>query len=409
VVEVTPADARRWLGVNLSPQEMAALLSSLQFEVQIYGDIVRAKTPDHRLDIGTGIIGKADLMEEIARIYGYDRIPETRLADPLPPQQGNPSLEYEERLRDLLVGQGLQEVVTHRLTNPEKEKRLQPPGEPSGEDPYLYLYNPISSDRSVLRRSLLASVLDVIERNARIRPSQALFEIAPTFLAKEQIAGQTGDDLLPEEDQRLVIALTGPRAETGWQMDQAGPMDFYDLKGVLEAVFSGLHLKAVSYTPDSHPSFHPGKCAGVQINGIAAGIMGELHPLVHKNFDFNETPVLACDLSLAVLLEAVPTVYPVSAVPAFPPMLEDLALVVDETVPAAEVAAAIWAAGGSTVVDVRLFDLYRGAQIGEGKKSLAYSLTYQAPNRTLTDDEVSKLRNKIIRRLEETLGAKLRS
>ncbi len=403
VVEISPADARRWLGVELSVSELADILQRLEFEITIAGDILYARTPDHRLDIGTGIIGKADLMEEVARIYGYDLIPETRLADALPPQRGNPALEREERLRDLLVGMGLQEVITHRLTNPDREKRILPAGTVRPLDgEYLHLFNPISSDRNVLRRSLLASVLEVVERNARISERLALFEIAPVFLP---VPGAS----LPEEEQRLVIALTGPRSPAGWQVSDQNPMDFFDMKGVLEGVLAGLHQEAVLYEPFQHPSFHPGKCALVIINGQEAGVLGELHPLGRHNFDFNNSPVLAADLALHALIGDLPERYEVAPVPAFPPVLEDLALVVDEAVPAARVANAIREAGGETLTGVHLFDVYRGEQIGAGKKSLAYSLTYQALDRTLTDNEVARLRRKIIHSLEQELNARLRS
>ncbi|MFN2196529.1 MAG: phenylalanine--tRNA ligase subunit beta [Anaerolineales bacterium] len=402
LVTFTPADVHRWLGVELDPEEIADLLRPLEFEVQVDSYMLHVRAPDSRLDIGTGIIGKADLMEEIARIYGYDRIPETHLADPLPPQRGNPALEHEERLRDLLTGQGLQEVITHRLTNPEKESRILPPASSSDLPEYLHIFNPISSDRNVLRRSLLASVLDIVERNARIRARQALFEIAPIFLP-------TGGQSLPDEQARLVIALTGPRAVPGWQAQDAQPMDFYDLKGVLEAVLRGLHITEISYTPAEDATFHPGKSAVLHIAGRPAGVLGELHPLVQQNFDFNDAPVLACDLSLAALLEALPDRYAVTPVPAFPPVLEDLAVVVDEALPAEQVAQVIRRAGGQMLVDLQLFDLYRGEQLGPDKKSLAYSLTYQVADRTLTDEEVARIRKAIIRSLEQELGAQLRT
>lgn len=402
VVEITTADARRWLGITLSPAEMADILRSLEFRVEVSGETVRAKTPDHRLDIGEGITGKADLMEEVARIYGYDRIPETRLGDVLPPQRGNPDLEREERLRDALTALGLQEVITHRLTSPEREKRWLPGGYRPDDRPYVRLYNPISSDRSVLRHSLLNSVLEIAERNARIRERMALFEIAPIFTVSEE-------GRLPEEQQRLVILLSGPRHLAGWQEADRSAMDFFDLKGILEDALESLHIKDVRFEPDQHPSFHPGKCARLHLGDTSLGVMGEVHPLVKQNYDLAETFVLSADLDVAAILSAIPERYPIQPVPVFPPVLEDLAFVVDENLPAIQVAEMIRQTGGNTVSDMRLFDVYRGEQLGPGKKSLAYSLTYQASDRTLTDDEVARIRGRIIKRLEQELGAKLRS
>ncbi len=210
LVTVTTADAERWLGIRLSAEEMAEILRRLEFAVTVEGDTVRAQTPDHRMDIGQGLIGMADLMEEVARIYGYDRIPETRMADELPPQRNNAALDREERVRDLLVSLGLQEVATYRLTTPEREERRLPAGAPADDRPYVRLANPIASDRVVLRHSLLASLLEAVERNARLKERIAIFEIAPVYLPQE-------GEQLPEEPLRLVIVLAGARDPSGWQ------------------------------------------------------------------------------------------------------------------------------------------------------------------------------------------------
>ncbi|MCK4898385.1 MAG: hypothetical protein KAS38_06395, partial [Anaerolineales bacterium] len=327
-------------------------------------------------------------------------------ADELPPQVGNPAMDQEERLRDLLVNLGLQEVITYRMTSPEREARRLAPGTPPSDKPFVQIANPIVSDRNIMRQSLLASVLEVVERNARLRDRMAFFEISPVYLASEEGS-------LPDELQRLVIVLTGRRDLTAWQTADDSPMDFYDLKGVVDAMLAGLYLEDVRYEPTQHPSFHPGKCARVLLGGNQVGIVGELHPQVRENYDLPsssaETPLLAADFDLEALLAAIPERFDVQAVPPFPPVLEDLAVVVDESLPAESVAEVLHKAGGKTVVEVRLFDVYRGQQIGSGKKSLAYSLTYQAPDRTLTDKEVAKIRQRIVRQLERDLGAKLRS
>ncbi|MEW5870497.1 MAG: phenylalanine--tRNA ligase subunit beta [Chloroflexota bacterium] len=401
VVEVSEMDVRRWLGIELPAAQIAGILERLEFKTQVDGTRVRAVTPDHRLDIGEGIVGVADLVEEIARIYGYERIPETRMADELPPQRSNRELELEERMRDLLVTLGLQEVATYRLTSPEREARRLPPGESGDDQPYVQLANPIASDRVVLRHSLLTSLLEVVERNARLSERLALFEIGPIYLGSEE-------GVLPDEQPRLVIVLCGQRAEGNWQPADTQPMDFYDLKGVLQAFFDGLHLKAVGYEPAEHPTFHPGKCARVLLGDYPVGILGELHPLVARQYEMPETPLLAADLNLNALLEVIPALYAVQTVSPFPPVLEDLAVIVDEGLPAGQVEALIRQAGGAMLVGLRLFDVYRGEQIGAGKKSLAYSLTYQAADRTLTDAEASKVRQRIVRRLEQELGAHLR-
>ena len=402
VVEVTPQDVKRWLGIDLTPDKIAHILSSIEFKTEIQGNSVRAATPDHRLDIGEGVIGVADLMEEIARIYGYEKIPETRMADELPPQLGNPNLEREELIRDVLVNLGLQEIVTYRPTSAEREARRFPPHYPSQDTNYTKLMNPITSDRDVLRQSLVSSLLEIVERNNRIRERMALFEIGPVFLTSQ------GDDL-PEERPQLAIVLTGPRALPHWEGADSTPMDFYDLKGILDGLFRSLHLDTVRYEPDDGPSFHPGKCARLLLGNQQLGVMGELHPLVREQYEIPETDLLAAELDLRSLIESIPELYETVPVPSYPPVLEDIAVIVDEDIPTGRVEEVIREAGGKTLEEVHLFDVYHGEQIGEGEKSLAYNLTYMAPDRTLTDKEAGKIRERIIRRLEKVLGATLRS
>lgn len=408
-VEFTVQDVKRWLGISLDANEIADLLRNLEFTVNIDGENLTVKTPDHRLDIGEGIIGVADLMEEIARIYGYDRIPETRLSDQLPPQRGNTSLEIEDRLRDILANLGLQEVITHRLTTPENEARRFP--QPSQdqrqsagkEEPeYIHLANPIASDRSALRQSLIASVLEVGERNARLIDRLAFFELGEVFLPE---SGR----LLPAEPRQIAILLSGPRTEQHWQEGDGYPMDFFDMKGVLTQMFGNLQLKEIDFEAVEHPTFHPGKCASVKIQDLPIGLFGEVHPLVKINYDLPEYPVMVAELDVEAIQPLVPDRYNLVSVPVFPPVLEDLAVVVDENVSAEQIRDLIRKIGGATITEVKLFDVYRGGQAGPGKKSLAFNLTYQNPDRTLTDEEVARIRQKIVKQLDKELGAQLRS
>ncbi|NUM49314.1 MAG: phenylalanine--tRNA ligase subunit beta, partial [Anaerolineales bacterium] len=405
-VAITPADVKRWLGIDLSAEEIVRILESLEFKCEIHQSTdqpitIKVTTPDHRLDIGTGVIGQADLMEEIARIYGYQNIPETRMADEIPPQRGNPTLEVDERVRDILARAGLREAITYRVTTPEAEARRLIPGTPLSDKPYMRLANVINQERTVMRQSLLASILEIVERNARIRERIALFEIGEIFLSSE--GGE-----LPDELPRLVIALTGPRAPLGWQEGDATPMDFYDVKGVVETLLDGLHIP-VKYESASHPSLHPGKTAHLLAGDRRLGVMGELHPEVAAQYDLPETPVLVAELNLDVIYTLIPVRYETVPVPLYPPVVEDLALVMNDDVPAAQVEFLIRQTGGATLSEVTLFDVYRGDKLGPGRKSLAYHLTYLAPDKTLTDKDVAKVRYRIIQRLERELGAQLRS
>ncbi|MGD8404475.1 MAG: phenylalanine--tRNA ligase subunit beta [Anaerolineales bacterium] len=402
VVEVTPKDVQRLLGIELGAQEIADLLSRIEFECKVEGEKVIAQTPPLRMDIGDGVVGLADVLEEVARLYGYDNIPETRMADELPPQVGNPVNEWEEHLRDQLVDLGLQEVVSYRMTYPEREARLYASAgaKPPQEQEYVRVANPIAPEKAVLRRSLLSSVLDVLEGNARLREGLALFEIGPIF--------EPNGSELPTEITKLAIAMTGQRDETSWDVQTSPVMDFFDLKGRIEGLLAGFRLSDVSYVPtDSVPYLHPGKAAEVQVGGKPIGVFGELHPLVKDKYEFEDNPVLVAEFDLASL-RAAQSGFELEPVPAVPPVLEDIALILDESIPAAQVEALIRQTGGVVLTDVRLFDVYRGEQIGAGKKSLAYSLTYQA-EKTLTDKEAAAVRNKIVKRLERELDAKLRS
>ena len=405
-IEITPADVKRWLGVEISIDQMRSSLERLEFTCTLKDKKTLLVTvPDHRMDIGPGVTGKADIVEEIARVYGYDNIPETRMSDELPPQLGNSSLDKEERVRDLLVSQGLQEVISYRLTTPAREARLLPPNTPPDDKPYIRIANPISPDKAVLRHNVLASVLEAAERNSRLRARLALFEIGPVFLTPESAD-------LPDEEQHIAIVLAGMRTLPGWQPSDSGLLDFYDIKGVISTLFDGLRIPQVHFEQAGHPSYHPGKCAKVMSGERQIGVLGELHPQVRRQFDWPASfraEIMTADIDLAALLQLIPALFQTEPVPTLPPVLEDLAIVVDENIPADRVADIIRQSGGKVVTEVHLFDVYRDEKIGTGKKSLAYNLTYQAVNKTFSDKDVAGMRARIVRRLEQELNAVLRS
>ncbi|MFN8411744.1 MAG: phenylalanine--tRNA ligase subunit beta [Anaerolineales bacterium] len=393
VVDVTSQDVKRLLGISLTTAEIAALLERVEFKCEINGDKIKVTAPPHRMDISEGVVGLADVLEEVARVYGFENIPTTTMADALPPQQGNPVHEWEEHLRDLLVAIGLQEVVTYRMTSPEREARL------NASENYVRIANPIAPERSVLRRSLLTAVLEVAEKNARAE-SVAMFEVGSVF--------EPDGNNLPREPRKLAIVMTGSRLASAWDVKNAPAYDFFDMKGRLELTLSGLRLTDVAYTSgESHQYLHPGKAAEVKVNGQTIGVFGELHPLVKEKFEFGDAPVIVAEFDLDLMRTLNPT-YGIKPVPEVPPMYEDIAVIVDDSVEAAAVEALIRQTGGRTVTNVRLFDVYRDEKIGTGKKSLAYSLTYQS-DKTMTDADATAIRTKIVKRLENTIGAKLRS
>jgi len=401
-VTLTAREVQERVGISLTTQQIVAILEGLEFKCRVEGEQISAQTPPHRLDIGEGIVGRADLMEEIVRLYGYEKVPTTRLADELPPQRSNLMLEREQTAQDILASLGLQEVITYRLTTPESANRLYPSKSEFKQPKYVELLNPVTPERRVMRHSLLANVLETMEKNWRLRERLAFFEVGPVYIPKE-------NQNLPDEPVWLAIAMTGKRYLEAWDQKDAPWLDFFDLKGIIEAFLARLHLKEYAIKPAEHCSFTPGKCARLWMNEKEIGVMGEIHPLVKEQFDLPASPLLAARFDLHLLLSSVPESCEVSPLPTFPPVLEDLAVVVDEAVPCEKVVEVIRESGGKLLSQVNLFDVYRGDQIGAGRKSLAFNLAYQAAERTLNTAEVAKIRDRIIQSLSRELNAQVRS
>ncbi|MEI6668720.1 MAG: phenylalanine--tRNA ligase subunit beta [Acidobacteriota bacterium] len=401
VVDITPADVERQLGVRMGVGDIVRILRALEFECEVIGQIVRATAPDHRLDIGTGVVGQADVLEELARIYGYERIPNTMLAEVIPPPHPNRELILEERVRDLLVSLGIQEIVTYSLTSPERELKLAVDPSVAGEPVYVRLANPIVVDRVVMRRTLLSGLLETASSNARHGDRLAFFELGPVYLTRP-------DRNLPDEPSHVALLLAGPRATPGWQAADRDAMDFYDLKGVIESLAQALHVPEFGVVADVHPSLIPGRAARLVVGGQPAGHFGELHPAVAERFGLKGVRVLVAELAIAALTAQVTDRHTSKPVPTFPPVREDIAVIVNDDVPAATVSELVRSSGGPMLSGIALFDVYRGGQIGNGKKSLALSLTYQAADRTLTDADATRIRERIVRALRDQLGATLR-
>ncbi len=399
VVQLKIDDVRRTLGMADFPLDDAVrILTSLEFAVTVKDQTLIATVPPHRVDIQDG---PADLIEEIARIHGYDRLPATLLADRLPRQVTNEPLVFEDKLRDLLVNCGLQEVICYSLTTPERESPIL--GE--GLD-YVRLKNPISSERSVMRRSILASVLEVAGNNLRNVADLRLFEVASTYVPK---AGAN----LPDEPRRLAIVLTGSRRQPFWNDSStaapvAAALDFFDLKGIVENIVGEFHLPNVRYQASKATHLHPGRSATVVSGEHTLGDFGQLHPLLTEQLGLGDRQILVGEFDLAAIRSARPPRFGYVPVARFPAALRDIAIVVDDALPSEKIVAEIKAAGGDLLRGVRLFDVYRGAGIPEGKKSLAFALSYQADDRTLADKELDKAHKKIEDRLKNVVKAMIR-
>ncbi|MBM3190022.1 MAG: phenylalanine--tRNA ligase subunit beta, partial [Chloroflexi bacterium] len=400
VIDLKVSEVRRLLGIALSAEEIARILCSLGFgcEMREAAAVVRTSVPSYRLDVSI----PADLVEEVARVYGYDRLPTTLIAEEMPQQERFLDLELEERVRDALVGCGLTEVITYSLTNLESVARLTPNGAAPDPEGYLRLANPLTREHEYLRQTLMNTTLETVARNLRFVDRVAIFEIASVYLPKE---GQE----LAEEPRRLSIALTGPRDVRSWLTNDSPAMDLYDLKGIVEALCERLGAEGVGLAPIEHPTFHPGRVAGLSLNGDPIGVLGEVHPLVRASYDLSDRAVYLLELDLEKLLAAARPLQRFRPISRMPVLKIDLAVVVDEAVPADAVASAIRASGGALLVDLVLFDVYRGAQLGAGKKNLAYSLTFQSRDKTLTTEQITRQRDRIVQALEKEHGAQIRA
>jgi len=397
VIDLQRAEVRRLLGMDLEMDEMIRILRALEFQVEPAGSAkLRVTVPPHRLDVESG---SADIIEELVRIHGYDHLLATLLADQLPEQHGNRALALEERVRDILVKAGLQEVITYALTEPGREAPL---GLPALD--YVRLLNPISSERVVMRHSLLSGVLEVAAANLRHTEDVRLFEVASIYLPRV-------GEKLPDEPRRLALFLTGHRRPEFWgdadAKDAAG-LDFFDLKGIIEALVNDLHVGEVAYRPASAAYLHPGRAAELLVRGQPVGGFGQMHPKAAEAYGLGGRLLLLGELDLDAILAAVPDRFNYAPVSRFPAALRDIAVIVDEAVSAERVAVEIRTAGGALLAGLRLFDVYRGESIPAGTKSLAYALTYQADDRTLTDKEVDKAHKKIEDHLRHVLHAQIR-
>lgn len=456
------SDVKRLLGMELSLSEIGAALQRLEFEVVELADlppdaparttfglaraegepVIAATVPWHRLDVAL----PADLTEEVARVVGYDRIGETLLDTVLPPQRRNAPLETEENIRDILIGCGLQDTVNHTLTTPENHAKLldgEPKRRANGELDsggvasdsihFIALTNPLSPERRVMRRNLIVSALENLAHNLRFAERLAVFETGRIY-RPQPTSGSTangGDPstALPEEERRLCIALRGPRSphrsnpSSEPSLQEADLFDFFDLKGIIETLLERLGFSQNSYLFSAYPDsgaddertearFGP-RCALISLQDEHLGIVGELHPQVRNAFGLGGERVVLAELNVAPLVRPSWQISQMAPISVYPPVVEDLAFVVKEEITQRRLRDAIENGGGSErdsmLTTVELFDIYRGASLPVGYKSLAYRVTYQSLAHNLKEKEVNRLRQRIIRSVERATGGKLRS
>jgi phenylalanyl-tRNA synthetase beta chain len=390
-------EVERLSGLKVNTGEILKVLKALGFECQESGpgSQISVSVPYWRSDVKCS----ADLVEEVVRIIGYEKIPITRLSSPLPQQKSklSPSAQQsnlKEKLRNILAGFGFQEIITYSLVSLEKLQRLSPKIEL--KIPPLKVANPMTKEQEYLRTSLRTGLLSTLSHNQKFEQAGIrLFEIGKVFLPR-------GKDL-PEEKEMLCAMLSGPRAELSWQADKE-TLDFFDAKGVVENLLKQLGLKA-SFNASADGMLFQGRGADIIVEDEKVGIVGDVHPKVAQAFELSDA-VCLIEIDLEKLLTKITGIKEYQPIPRLPSVTRDIALVVDEQVSYRRVEETIQ--GFPLVTKVTLFDLYRGNQIPKGKKSFAIRIIYQSPKHTLTDEEVDQTQEQMLAKLYQELGVILR-
>ena len=396
-VLLSAREVKRLSGLKIKINGILKVLKSLGFECQegYSGSQISVSVPYWRSDVKCS----ADLVEEVIRIIGYERIPITRLSSPLPQQKSKLSppaqqSHLKEKLQNILTGFGFQEILTYSLVSLEKLQRLSP--KPELKAPVLKVANPMTREQEYLRTSLRAGLLATLAHNQKFEQAGIrLFEIGKVFLPR-------GKDL-PEEKEMLCAVLSGPRAELSWETKN-DLLDFFDAKGIVERILNQLGLKANFNIGDDEILFQ-GRGADIIVNDDKVGTVGEVHPRVAQAFELSNT-ICLIEIDLVKLSSMITWTEEYQSIPRFPSVARDIALLVDEQVVYQTVENIIRSFPLAT--KVTLFDLYRGKQIAEGKKSFAIRIVYQSPSRTLTDEEVDQNQEQMLARLHQELGATLR-
>ncbi|SOC03018.1 phenylalanyl-tRNA synthetase beta subunit [Ureibacillus xyleni] len=389
-VVVSPDFINARLGMKISLEDMLSILNRLQFDVEAANGLLIIDAPTRRQDIKI----EEDIVEEIARLYGYDEIPMT-LPEGNDQVGGLTPYQAKRRVaRNFLEGAGLYQAVTYSLTSEELSQKYALKAEETTK-----LLMPMSEERSTLRQSLVPHLLESASYNvARNAESVALYEIGSVFL------GKTAEDL-PYEEEHVAVVVTGKWVDNAWLGEKVNA-DFFIVKGILEGLFEKLGLQnRISYAKSTVDGLHPGQTADIFLDGEKVGIIGGLHPVERKNLDLKDTFI--AELNLKAILTATGEELVYTPVPRFPAMTRDIALELDRAVPAGEIIDIIRKAGTKLLKGVNVFDVYEGEKMAPGKKSVAFSLTYFDPERTLTDEEVVNAHEKVLKALVET-GAEVR-
>ncbi|MDP4119055.1 MAG: phenylalanine--tRNA ligase subunit beta [Bacillota bacterium] len=380
-IDINPDKINTFLGTDISENFMVDTLKKLDFKVE--GG--KCLAPTYRQDIEY----MADIAEEVARIYGYEKISSTLLKGDTTPGGKTFVQNIEDKVKNTLAGLGLYEIVTYSFTNPKIFDMLNIPTD-SNLRKTVVISNPLGEENSVMRTTTIGSMMDTLARNYNLRNADVwLFEIGKTYIPTTQ-------DKLPDEYNKITIGMYGENT------------DFFALKGVVEDLATALNVKGIEFKAEKeNPTFHPGRCAAVLIGGAKCGIMGEIHPAVSRKFGF-ECRTYAAEIDFTAFAEAVDKEKQYKPMPKFPAVTRDLAVLIDSGVPVADIENVIKSSGGKILEEIKLFDIYKGKQIPDGKKSVAFALTLRSADGTLAEEEINSAMNKIIKNINDNLGGVLR-
>ncbi len=404
------SEIERLLGMVVPVEDAVSILGRLDFQPEVRegadGPEIHVTVPTYRSDVTM----EADLVEEVARIYGYEELPETLPTGSATPVTRDPARIVDHVVQDALVQAGLQQVQTYTMISEDDLRSLSPApngipevlgGYPRPEGDYVRAVNPLRADWELMRPTMIPSLLKIAAENLKYVEQVPIFETARTYQP-------TSKDDLPDERRAVAIVMAGARLRFGLHRQTEDEYDFFDIKGVVELLMHRLTGTNPTFTRIVHPSLHPGRAAAIEMNGEQIGMVGEVHPRVAGNFEI-ETRVCVAEIDLRGFVELIGIPWPVRSISRYQPVKQDFAIVVDEETPAGDVLATLTSAAGPLAGSVEMFDIYRGEAIGDGKKSLAYRVVLSAPNRQLADYEIDRIRTKIEKELKRRVGGTIRS
>jgi phenylalanyl-tRNA synthetase beta chain len=404
------SEIQRLLGMTIPLDQAVGILQRLSFDPFVENadrpPLIRVKVPTWRNDVNL----TADLVEEVARIYGYDALPETLPSGTTPRVQRSAARLVDQIAQDALVEAGLFQVQTYTMINEADLRALSVDGAtvpdvlggyPRPEYGYVRAVNPLRSDWELMRPTMLPSLLKIVAENLKFSPRAAIFETARTY----QPAGL---DELPDERRAVSIAMAGARDPHDLYHGQSEGLDFFDVKGAVEVLLDRLGGEQAHYLLVEHPSLHPRRAAAIELEGIQIGVLGELHPSVAGHFGI-ETRVAVAEIDLECFARTLFQSWNVRPVSRFQPTIQDFAIVVPATTPAGDVMQAVRQATEPLLSDIQIFDVYTGPGIPDQHKSLAFRVTLSAPNRHLEDRELEQIRKRISQSVERHVGGTLRT